>query len=54
MTQETNRPRIVIDTNKHGIRRETNLTKLAKKAQNKRTWQKDPNWKKKIKEDDSK
>ena len=30
MTQKTNR-RIVIDTNKHGIRRETNLDKVGKK-----------------------
>ena len=30
MTQKTNR-RVVIDTNKHGIRRETNLDKVGKK-----------------------
>ena len=30
MTQKT-KPRIVIDTNKHGIRRETNLDKPKKK-----------------------
>ena len=53
MTQKTN-PRIVIDTNKHGIRRETNLDKVAKKAKNKKAWNKDPHWKKKIKEDESK
>jgi hypothetical protein len=27
----TQKPRIVIDTNKHGIRRETNLDKVGKK-----------------------
>ena len=46
MTQKTN-SRVVIDTNRHGIRRETNLDTLAKKAQKKKTWQKDPYWKKK-------
>ena len=49
MTQKTN-PRIVIDTNKHGIRRETNLDKVAKKAKNKKAWDKDPHWKKKVKD----
>ena len=53
MTQKTN-PRVVIDTNKHGIRRETNLDKMAKKAIKKKQWDKNPNWKKKIKEDESK
>jgi hypothetical protein len=37
MTQKSN-SRVVIDTNKHGIRRETNLDKLAKKAKNKKSW----------------
>jgi hypothetical protein len=46
MTQNSN-PRIVIDTNKHGIRRETNLDKTAKKSRNKKIWDKDPYWKKK-------
>jgi hypothetical protein len=45
MTQKT-KSRVVIDTNKHGIRRETNLDKVAKKANNKREWQKNPKWKK--------
>jgi hypothetical protein len=45
MTQKTN-PRIVIDTNKHGIRRETNLDKLASRAAKKKKWEKDPKWKK--------
>lgn len=36
MTQKTNRPRIVIDINKHGIRRETNLdAQLNKKLKKK-------------------
>ena len=35
MTQKSN-SRIVIDTNKHGIRRETNLDKLSKKTKKKR------------------
>jgi predicted RNA-binding protein Jag len=46
MTQKTN-PRIVIDTNRHGIRRETNLDKVASKAAKKKIWDKDPYWKKK-------
>lgn len=43
MTQKSN-SRVVIDTNKHGIRRETNLDKIASK---KREWQKTPHWRKK-------
>jgi hypothetical protein len=48
MTQKTN-SRVVIDTNRHGIRRETNLDTLAKKSEKKKKWQKDPSWKKKEK-----
>jgi hypothetical protein len=40
MTQKTKR-RIVIDTNKHGIRRETNLDNLSKKAKKKKRYPKD-------------
>lgn len=47
MTQKSN-SRVVIDTNKHGIRRETNLDKVAKKAKNKKQWEKDPKWKKNL------
>jgi hypothetical protein len=46
MTQKSN-SRVVIDTNRHGIRRETNLDTLAKRSQKKKIWQKDPHWKKK-------
>ena len=55
MTQKSN-SRIVIDTNKHGIRRETNLDKVAQKAAKKKKWQENPSWKKKkkITEEDSK
>ena len=35
----TQKPRIVIDTNKHGIRRETNLDKLASKSAKKKAWE---------------
>jgi len=52
MTQKT-KTRIVIDTNKHGIRRETNLDKVASRAQKKRQWESNlkegkayPRWKK--------
>ena len=31
--------RIVIDINKHGIRRETNLDSLYKKSQKKKSWE---------------
>jgi hypothetical protein len=48
MTQKSN-SRIVIDTNKHGIRRETNLDKQGKKAVKKKKWERDPHWKKKTK-----
>jgi len=44
MTQKTNR--IIVDTNKHGIRRETDLAKLAKKAEKKKKWEANPRWKK--------
>lgn len=50
MTQKSN-SRIVIDINKHGIRRETNLDKVAKKAQNKKKWEANPRWKKDIHKD---
>ena len=46
MTQKSN-SRVVIDTNKHGIRRETNLDKVASKAQKKKQWENNPHWKKK-------
>ena len=39
MTQEIKR-RIVIDTNRHGIRREINLDKVAKKATKRKEYQK--------------
>lgn len=45
MTQKT-KTRIVIDTNKHGIRRETNLDKVASRAQKKKQWESNPRWKK--------
>ena len=45
MTQKSN-SRIVIDTNRHGIRRERNLDKEATKAQKKKQWEKNPNWRK--------
>jgi hypothetical protein len=45
MTQKSN-SRVVIDTNRHGIRRETNLDKLASKANKKKKWQENPRWKK--------
>lgn len=41
----TQKPRIVIDTNKHGIRRETNLDKVASKAAKKKKWEENPRWK---------
>jgi hypothetical protein len=46
MTQKSN-SRIVIDTNRHGIRRERNLDKEASRAQKKKQWEKNPNWRKK-------
>jgi len=46
MTQKS-KSRVVIDTNKHGIRRETNLDKVASKAQKKKQWENNPHWKKK-------
>jgi hypothetical protein len=42
----TQKPRIVIDTNKHGIRREINLDKLAQRAEKKKKWESNPRWKK--------
>ena len=45
MTQKS-KGRIVIDTNKHGIRRETDLNKVAQKAAKKRQWEANPRWKK--------
>lgn len=44
MTQKP-KSRIVIDTNKHGIRRETNLDKVASKASKKKKWEENPRWK---------
>ena len=38
MTQKS-KSRIVIDINKHGIRRETDLDKLAKKSEKRRNWE---------------
>jgi hypothetical protein len=35
----TQKPRIVIDTNKHGIRRETNLDKVGQKARKRREYE---------------
>ena len=46
MTQKS-KSRIVIDTNKHGIRRERNLDKEASRAQKKKQWEKSSNWRKK-------
>lgn len=34
------KPRVVIDTNRHGIRRETNLDKVAKKATKRKEYKK--------------
>jgi hypothetical protein len=50
MTQKTN-SRVVIDTNKHGIRRETNLDKVASRSVKKRKWEENPRWKKDIHKD---
>jgi hypothetical protein len=49
MTQKT-KSRVVIDTNRHGIRREINLDTLAKKSEKRRNWEKKSNkpWKDKI------
>jgi len=41
MTQKSN-SRVVIDTNKHGIRRETDLAKLAEKAKKRKAWESKP------------
>lgn len=49
MTQKS-KTRILIDTNKHGIRRERNLDKEASRAQKKKQWEKNSNWRKKNKE----
>lgn len=38
MTQKT-KSRVVIDTNKHGIRRETDLDKLASKARKRKEYE---------------
>ena len=46
MTQKSN-SRILIDTNRHGIRRERNLDKEAQKAQKKKQWEKNSHWRKK-------
>jgi predicted RNA-binding protein Jag len=50
MTQKT-KSRVVIDTNKHGIRRETNLDKVASRAAKKKKWEQHPKWKKKLSTD---
>ena len=52
MTQEINRPRVVIDTNKHGIRRETNLDAEYKAYIKRKQYENRPkkSWKKKIEE----
>jgi hypothetical protein len=47
MTQKS-KSRVVIDTNKHGIRRETNLDKVASRSAKKKKWEQDPKWKKKL------
>jgi hypothetical protein len=47
MTQKTN-SRILIDTNRHGIRRETDLAKLAEKAKKRKAWENKPRKKKFI------
>jgi len=47
MTQKT-KSRVVIDTNRHGIRRETNLDKVASRSAKKRKWEANPRWKKKL------
>ena len=48
MTQKT-KSRIVIDTNRHGIRRETDLNKMASKNAKKKQWdeEKKNHWRKK-------
>jgi hypothetical protein len=35
----TQKPRVVIDTNKHGIRRETNLDKVAQKNKKRKDYE---------------
>lgn len=47
MTQKP-KSRVVIDTNKHGIRRETNLDKVASRSAKKKKWEQDPKWKKNL------
>ena len=47
MTQKT-KSRVVIDTNKHGIRRETNLDKVASKSAKKKKWEHNTKWKKEL------
>jgi hypothetical protein len=47
MTQKT-KGRLVIDTNRHGIRRETNLDKIASRAAKKKKWEANPKWKKEL------
>jgi hypothetical protein len=49
MTQKTN-PRVIIDTNKHGIRREINLDSEYKKSMNRKEYQAKPRYKKKNKD----
>ena len=50
MTQKSN-SRILIDINKHGIRRETNLDKVAEKATKRKKWEHNPRWKKQLSTD---
>jgi hypothetical protein len=47
MTQKS-KSRVVIDTNKHGIRRETNLDKVASRSIKKKKWEANPKWKKDL------
>lgn len=50
MTQKSN-SRIVIDINKHGIRRERNLDKEAQKSQKRKQWESNSRYKKKLSTD---
>ena len=53
MTQKTN-SRLVIDTNKHGIRRELNLDNEYKKTLKRKEYESKPKWKKKLSTDNKK
>jgi len=50
----SNNPRIIIDTNKHGIRREINLDSLWKKSQKKKAYEANKPNRKKKKNNESK